>query len=145
MRICCSLTSAAAKPRAPRGPCAAGRAVRPIGAGMASCHSSLVGHEEGSMSIHARARRQVHDCSAGWLWGVPLGAYFLCAAMVPAAAQQAAYGLASKANPNAIGLHVFWTQTTGVDAKLRYEFDIKYQASLDALKIPRVKEWSTTL
>ena len=44
-----------------------------------------------------------------------------------------------------IGLRVVWTQVTGIDARLRYEFDVKLGQSLAALKIPRVMEWSTSL
>jgi hypothetical protein len=75
-----------------------------------------------------------------------LGAFLLWGTISPVSAAEAIYFMASKANPRTlIGLRSFWTQVDGIDAKLRYEFNAKLEQSLTALKIPRAREWPTTL
>jgi hypothetical protein len=99
------------------------------------------------MGIRWRVRRLAQVQRFAGLFGTMLlGASLSWAAVLPAAAVEVGYAMADKATPKTPGgLRAVWTQVTGIDAKLRYEFDLKHEQTLAFFKIPRVREWPATL
>jgi hypothetical protein len=119
-----------------------------MGKGGVSCDSRLAAANEGiSMGIRWRIRRLAQAQPFAGLFATMLLAVSLgWGAVLPAAAVETGNAMANKATPTTfVGVRSVRTQVTGIDAKFRYEFDVKHEQALALFKIPRVREWPATL